>query len=500
MRRSLSLLFARLASALVDNAVAHKDALLFARHRGALWGLGGVLVVALLTTGFVAALVQEAVDAVLYAPELSSHGRTLTAAVTVVALALSSLLIPPLASTSLSGERESGTLRLLQTTALTPADIVAGKLLALLYASALPLLVAVPLLAGGALLSAVSLVDVLYCCALLGANVVALTSVGVAVSAVSERSRSAAARALGTAALLVWLPVGIPSVALVVLWAAGGYRPEMLSAGAFVATWSALLSAGSFLLARDALAPASAPQRRSRRPLVVAALAGGPVIAALSLVGLRSPVDVEAWSSLYLGAWGLLLLTVTIVDVALTEPRRCIWGAAARCALLASLGLLLAAPIAMVTLDGHVSGSGARAEALAQPIFGSLLVAALWIALAAVLGAVVSRRLESPLRRVVVTLLALAGLWFVPAFLSNVPLLRGWLPLVDPCSLIYVVTGGMVQPYDTPWGDGPLTSVTSVGLLLVVWVAVLGSLLALAKLEARRLGDASATRKVGARR
>jgi ABC-type transport system involved in multi-copper enzyme maturation permease subunit len=446
----------RLASGLsalaLDNAVARKDALVLARQRGVLVALGLALVAALVTTAAVALAMVAAVDATSYGNVLFPHGRTLTASITGVALSLASLLVPSLASMSLAPERESGTLRLLLTTALTPDAIVLGKLLGVLHGVAAPLLLVLPLLAGGALFGAVSLADVLFCAALLVVNVIALAAVGVASSATSERVRVAPGKALACAMLFVWGPIGLPSMVLVVAWAVEGYLFEMIPGAALIACWAAVVVAGSFLIARDAVAPSTAPSRRARRRLVALALVVAPLLAAASLVGLQAPVDVEVWSSLYLLGFGVLSLTVVVGDVALSgRGDGGAFRSAARAAWLSSAGALLALPVVPLALEG-VTTSGGPLRADPRTLLGATAPVALWLVVAALLTAVSAGRVSSPLRRAVTTVALLAGLWFVPAIIGSLPGLSGSVPLVDPANLIEVATGGTVGPLDAPWG------------------------------------------------
>ncbi len=62
-------------------------------------------------------------------PQVNS-GRTMYDLTTFFVLGLSMLVMPALTATSVNGDREAGVLATLQTTLLTPADIILGKLLA----------------------------------------------------------------------------------------------------------------------------------------------------------------------------------------------------------------------------------------------------------------------------------------------------------------------------------------------------------------------------------
>lgn len=452
---SASLHLPDLRAALVDNAVARKDALVLSRQRGAVVGLALALVAALATTGAVLLAMLEAVDGTLYRPVLVPHGRSLTAAIAGVALALATLLVPARASMTIVSERESGTLRLLLTTALTPTDIVLGKALAVLQGVAAPLLLALPLMAGGALFGAVSVVDVLLGAGLLLVNVVALISVGVAASATSGSVRVAPGAALGLAILLVGAPVGLPSLILFGVWADGGYRPELLPGVLIVVAWAVVVTVGSLLIARDALGPSSPGSRAGRRWLVTAALVGTPVLAAASLVGLRSPVEDELWGGLYLLGFGGLALVVVLVEVCLRGPLEGgAWRAAARSTWALAGGAIVSLPVAWLCFDA-VSTSGLRVDDVgAVPLWLACVVpVGLWLTLTAAIAAASVRRASTPVRRVVGTVGVVLALWFVPALLRGATGLGLPLPRVDPVTLIAFTTAGVVEPFDVSVRD-----------------------------------------------
>ncbi len=76
----------------------------------------------------------------------TNRGTTLYDVVLFFVLGLGMLVVPSLTATSINGDREHGTLATLQTTLLTPADIVIGKLVAAWAISVAFLLAASPFL------------------------------------------------------------------------------------------------------------------------------------------------------------------------------------------------------------------------------------------------------------------------------------------------------------------------------------------------------------------
>lgn len=478
--------WSELLALVTDNAVARKDALVLTRQRSAVMGLVLAFVATLLVAGVGVLVIFESFDATLYRNYLFPHGRTLTASVALIALMLTSLLVPALASTTVAAERESGTLQLLLTTALTPGRIVLGKLLAVLHGVAAPLVLALPLLASGALFAAVSLVDVLFCASLLAANVVALASVGVAASATSERVRVAPGKALGFAALFVWVPMGIPSVGLVVLWASEGYHAEMLPIGALALAWFLVIVSGALLIARDAIAPSTAIAHDARRKLVAFTLVGTPLLAAVSLLGLRAPVDLNGWGTLYLVGFGGLALVVIVGQLALAPPSgRGAWQAAARSAWLSTAGALVAWPVASLCLRGRTN-AGVPIDQVVTPsvAFGAVVPALLWLTIAGGLAAVFARRTSSPLWRTVGTAMVLAVVFgVVPAlvFATLAPPATAF--LVDPAHLIATATGSAIRPFDARGAD---VWILGAGAQALVWLLLLASVCALALRERAR--------------
>lgn len=469
----------------LDNAVATKDALLHARHRGGLLALVAVVAVAVLATAGVAMAMVSSVESSIHRGALWPHGRVLVATVTVTALVLSALFVPA-SSTGIAAERETGTLRLLQTTALSPGAIVMGKLLGILHGVAPLLFMLLPLLGAGALFGAVSLLDVGVATAVLVVNVVTSAAVGLSASAACERARLAGPRAASAAMLLVWGPVSLPSGALVIGWAAKGYRSGMLPVALFLLTWCVVISVLSLLFARDSLAPRSAVRRRPRAALVGALLLGGPLLAALSSAFLLPPIDEPFTSTAFLLGWGTLLFGVVVMEVAYAgaahdgvSPWRAAWQVARQ----GSVGLLLAAVVAgLIANGGDVTAALVSGHSALAVFVDAAIALGLSLTGAALVTATLSTVVQRPARRVGAAVMALLALWFVPLVASWLPGLDGVVPMLDPATLVHHVSGGAASPFHTPhlYEDNPLLA--SRGSGITAWAALL-VLLALAALR-----------------
>lgn len=129
-------------------------------------------------------------------------GRLTFGIIVFLVLSLAGLVAPALSATSINGDRQAGVLATLQTTMLTPAEIVVGKLLAAwvtalaLLAAALPFLLWV-YLDGGTPFG--RLVVVL---AVLAATLLVVCAVGLGWSALTSRTSSSAVLTYLTIALL----------------------------------------------------------------------------------------------------------------------------------------------------------------------------------------------------------------------------------------------------------------------------------------------------------
>lgn len=142
--------------------------------------------------GAITLLLFGALDVLVGAPAddvtRDESGPVLFAAVTFLVLGLGLLVTPTLASTSVNGDRNAGTLATLQVTLLSPAEIALGKLLAAWAASCAFLAVSVPFLAiatGAGPTPWWSLVRVV---ALIAALLVAVCGIGLGMSALVART------------------------------------------------------------------------------------------------------------------------------------------------------------------------------------------------------------------------------------------------------------------------------------------------------------------------
>src|SRR5690606_1594923 len=151
------------------------------------------------------------------------------------------------------------------------------------------------------------------------------------------------------------------------------------------------------------------------------------------------------WSTLYLLGFGGLLVLVITAELALRGAHDGgTWRAAARVALLSSVGVLLAAPVVPLSVEG-VSTSGRALPSDLSTAFTGAAVLGLWLTLAALMAGLATRSLSTPLRRAFGTGMLLLGLLLVPGILSG---LFPVVPRVDPATLISTVTHGVVRPFD----------------------------------------------------
>jgi ABC-type transport system involved in multi-copper enzyme maturation permease subunit len=129
-------------------------------------------------------------------------GPTMFGGLTLLILGLSCLIIPALTSTSINGERDRGTLAVLQSTLLRPLDIVLAKFLAAMVASSVFLLVTLPLAlwclseGGVGLLRAVTVYLILLLVLAL------MVLIGIAASSLVRKPSLSAAAAYGVVFLL----------------------------------------------------------------------------------------------------------------------------------------------------------------------------------------------------------------------------------------------------------------------------------------------------------
>ncbi|HUO45313.1 MAG TPA: ABC transporter permease subunit [Acidimicrobiia bacterium] len=118
------------------------------------------------------------------------------------------MFLPGMAAVGIVGERERQTMRLLQTTSLSPFDIVAGKVGAALGYTGWLLLALLPVVTAPLILGGVGLGDILGALAMLGLIAIAVASVSIWLSSRARSTRTSVAGAyVLTFALLVLTPL-----------------------------------------------------------------------------------------------------------------------------------------------------------------------------------------------------------------------------------------------------------------------------------------------------
>ena len=146
------------------------------------------LVVWFVVVGAITLLATGALGTLTGGGASSGRGPILFAVVSFLVLGLGLLVTPTLASTSINGDRNAGTLATLQVTLLSPAEIVLGKVLAAWVAALAFLVASVPffLLALG--LGGTPVRSVFAVLALLAAVLAAICGIGIGFSALTART------------------------------------------------------------------------------------------------------------------------------------------------------------------------------------------------------------------------------------------------------------------------------------------------------------------------
>lgn len=250
----MSTLLASLYNVVVDNPIVTKDASLVLRRRRtlAVWVLTAIAI----AVACVIVVVDNAGSLRWYGT-LDPVGDDLLLVITGIALGAVSLLVPALASSSIAGEREHGTLPLLLVTGLSPLHIVVGKLLAVLIIVAPFVALALPPLGYATVLLGVEVVDVVIAGFGIAAATVAAASVGVYVSAITSRARAAAPGAL-LASVVPGLLCAMPAFAAVVSQNEGREPLRQVAVGGIV--MAAAISVAAVYGAWSALAPRVVPR------------------------------------------------------------------------------------------------------------------------------------------------------------------------------------------------------------------------------------------------
>lgn len=130
-------------------------------------------------------------------------------------LGLSLVIAPTFTATSINGDRDNGTLALLQATRLSAADIVTGKLIAAWIAAALFFAVSLPVLIWALVAGSISVWQVIVCFAVMFVEVAVVCAIGLGWSSLMGRpAGSTVLTYLTVAVLTVLTPVllGIASL------------------------------------------------------------------------------------------------------------------------------------------------------------------------------------------------------------------------------------------------------------------------------------------------
>jgi len=162
--------------------------------------------------GALAALIRHAVfsDAMngLSAGDRSRQaGATMFGLVILLVLSLGALIAPALSATSINGDRAAGVLATMQTTLLSPAEIVLGKLLAAWLTALALLAVALPFIGWGFFTGGTPWTRLVVSVVLLAVVLLVLCAIGLGWSAVAARTASSAVL---TYLSVAFLGLGLP--------------------------------------------------------------------------------------------------------------------------------------------------------------------------------------------------------------------------------------------------------------------------------------------------
>lgn len=266
----------RLLELFLDNPIVVKDGLLALRRRRTLLGLA-------FTT-----LVVVVVSALIWLDESAAHewaptrpvGDGLLLAMFGLSFVIAGILLPAMASSTLAGEREHGTLPLLLVTGLSPTRIVIGKTIAMLVVVAPFVLTPLPAALFGALHAGVSLPLLAVGVAGLGVAMVAFAAVGVLASASTARARASAPAALLGAAIPAIFSAA-PALNLVIeATQRDGAASEDLQLAVAGMVAGVVVAVAALYGAWSALAPRSSPRFGTGTVLFVGVVVGLPLVAA----------------------------------------------------------------------------------------------------------------------------------------------------------------------------------------------------------------------------
>ncbi len=397
-------ILAHASGALGDNPVLDKDAglLLRGKRAAAAWlfvaaGLGLVAVLAWLEA--------DGRQNLRFSGGLNPAGGEMLVVLTGVMLAAINILLPALASTSITSERERGTLPLLLVSGLSPARLVVGKAAALLVAAAPFLAIGLPLIALCGLFLGVDVDSLLLAAVGIFVHAFAVVSVGVWASAACARTRSASLVALvaaGVPALFGGAPIMGALVACL-----DEQQHELLLVGVVGLAVDVLIGLAALLGAWSILSPRSAERWRPSRVLLLWATTGVPLLVAIVIALFARQRDSAAL--LFSEAVGVVVVAA-LLAVAVTG-RRSGTPTPLKTALLAwssgvvGLGAAFAAMLAMA--NDHI-------------ITGADVVAVVVVSLAvAGVAAFSARWMTGPVVVVVATVGVFSALFAVPAVIDE---------------------------------------------------------------------------------
>ena len=171
-----------------------------------------VLVVWALVLGALAALIHHALfsdplNGLSAGDRSRQAGATMFGLVILLVLSLGALIAPALSATSVNGDRAAGVLATLQTTLLSPAEIVLGKLLAAWLTALALLAVALPFIGWGFFTGGTPWTRLVVSVVLLAVVLLVLCAIGLGWSAVAARTASSAVL---TYLSVAFLGLGLP--------------------------------------------------------------------------------------------------------------------------------------------------------------------------------------------------------------------------------------------------------------------------------------------------
>lgn len=176
------------------------------RIRGKRWWILLVLWI-LLLLGLVALVRAGANQAARFAGEFVVVGPTMFGSLALFVLGLSCLIVPSLTTTAINGERDRGTLAVLQATLYRPEHLLAAKFAAAFVTAAVFVLVTIPLAMWSASEGGVSTVRALVVYVVLLAMCALFIALGLAASSLIRRPGLSALAAYGSVFLLT---AGLP--------------------------------------------------------------------------------------------------------------------------------------------------------------------------------------------------------------------------------------------------------------------------------------------------